>query len=64
VIDQLREAWAVYQLANDRTTYGESAGKWIIVCSEDEIEVCGVIGELSVAEHIVALHNRSIGVTR
>lgn len=52
--------WTMWQLANDRETYGEFALAWIVITDDREgAEVSGPMTH-DVAEQIVADHNREI----
>jgi hypothetical protein len=46
--------WQKYQLADDDKTYGENAGKFIIVAADGELEVCGIVANDADADLIAA----------
>ena len=47
--------WQTYQLAHDDKTYGQNAGKLIVVAADGELEVCGVVSMDTDAIAIAAL---------
>lgn len=58
-----KRRWMVWQLADDRETYGENAGKTIITTLDQEDEICSVIPE-DEATKIVAAHNAIVDSLR
>lgn len=58
IMDGLR--WQGWQLANDPTTYGEDAGRWIVTTEDGEVEAsCGIMSQEE-AEQLASAHNDAL----
>jgi hypothetical protein len=53
-VAETRKKWIVWQLANDSFTYGDKAGKYIVVTEDHEDEVCGVVTDPAYAPMLAA----------
>lgn len=50
----MSSGWQVFQLANDRATYGDTAGCYIVTTGDHDDEICGPILDLRHARLISA----------